>query len=730
MYLDRHRFERPPIDIPGNVISKVAATNTVPDEVRNVFNDRPGQEIVPLFSDACDDPLLNGLPYVDLAWEYAGWSIPSLVVTSNVEPPQPLDPDGNELPTPWKQSGALAAADGRRHKIVEYSELRFKTTAEAQALASTYASALSRSTIRVTELVVAPELDPRLWDHVTTLRQGDWVRIERTLVTDMIKVTARIEGIQWELTPSKSGGQPRWIVTYRLSAISTRLNDVPPEVTPPRPPLSPERPPLPDLTPELDLAGFGSGSLFVTRGIIPNLFTLQITDTTRGEHRAFIYNTDLGVVELPLQDRGTYSGDIITSDFGGIDLPEESFWSVWVRDASNPRRVSQSLDQLEIPPRGTLEIVNVQWKPRGTSTISYIDDSEAPRRPRIRLRADKGGDIEEFRPTIRRRIAPTEYEVEFRATPLPPNTYELFLQDRSYPERVSNEVVVTKDAPLPRAPKVGYFNPPEWDLDAWQVFPIETAKVAHASQYVWYVRSDKDGYANEELHTTDTPTFYLPIPAQSVNQEEINYRVTVATVSEAGIESPRSTTATLASGYPYARLARKYTATEQNIPITTRSQAIGVYIPKLPRPYWGQNQYPDSHDFFGVHITKITAVDIRAVIKNPDEINTRLDYYGDQHRTRLDIVTKGTFVDNGAGVSPGVEGGRRTANTQNPQTPTSVSWNIDKAVSRVVAIKLVGDGWATTGPAKPAAGAGAWIECGEFIAEGHSYEYLPSRKPR
>jgi hypothetical protein len=726
VYLSRSRFTRQPGDIEGRYILSTASSvdrSIEPEQVR-VGAIRPGQPSVPLFSDLCGATSIEAYPYTDLGWKYRAWEVPSIVAVSNIEPPDKRDLDGNPLPKPWTQVGDLAGGQGRRHNIIEYTDLEFSTEDEATDLAHTYAAALSRSAIDVTKLQVHPELDERLWDVVAGLRQGDWVAIERNLITDRITATCAIEGIEWELTPPPSGGEPRWKVTYRLSAIEARAEAQSPDVRPPRPPTVGE--PLPEVLPVITLSEFEDGSSFVERGQIPSLFTLEITDGGRVEHFAFARNDDIGTVQLPSLAPGSYSGDTVIRTFGGIPL-DPGVWRVWVRDRDTLTRTSNQI-AVVIPDWVAPAIVSVDWNMLGTSTVTYTDDRYPPKQPIFTGNA-RGG-VRKVEVTDWRDIGGGRFELDVNTGALPPGEWQFWVQDAYIPNRKSVAVPYYKAAVAPTGLRLGSFSPASsWDAATWRSVPVVCNPVPEATGYVFEIVVN--GETSEKRPTGPGISLTGGETSSSGGQTSRRCNVRVRSVVN-GEESPWSQEIIIDTGFPYWIERVPFILDGGAVPVTGREQVAGLLVPGTPTPAGSQSVDPNADRFVGVKIDELVYSNLQATVQYGGFIPTKLDHYGDG-LTSLRWVM-GTATANRPGASPAVPSpvaGQLI--TQNPQTPTELTVRVNVVLGQAgqwVGLRCEGEKWTTTAPAIPDPLSGlCWISADRVRAEGTIYVWREPRNP-
>jgi hypothetical protein len=629
VYLDRRRFGTPPIDIGGYVASGPPSPTTMrnvpPERYATTGLARPGQKYVPIFTDRCDaNP--EGLPYTDLVWAYRGWEMPSVVAVSNVSAPDEVDADGNDLPPAWPEVGHIALGQGRRHNVIEYTGLEFYKPADAKALGELYAYVLSRSRFDVSVLEVYPETDERLWDVVTTLRQGDWVRIERNLQTDRIMATCTIEGIEFSLVGLDDRG-PQWKVTYKLSSVEVHTTDIPEVELPPRPPGFPNlRPPLIPIE-EITLAAIGEEaapgigvSSFVERGDPYNVFELSILDPRRPQrHQAFAFHDEFGLVELPLIINRTYTDDAVRRQFGGVMLAPGS-WLVYVTDGTN-RRSNQLV--ISIPEWDDIELVpaNLTWNPKGESVATYTDGRYPPFRPRVFVKG-ADGDIElpvvDWQP-VGDILTTEQFTVRFRTSQLPPGEYDLWIQDSGVARRRSElirDLVVLPT--VPGIPTLAPFDAQDWDAPQWDKIGIRWDPVPGVTRYRIQYREFGSGL--DWRNTSEEAPFHLLDggDSNSNGQREKLWEVRVAAESGNQI-SEYTPPVVFATGYAYLIRKTDYVLWAGGR-VVSKGDVFGVTVPSPYCPPWAQSVDPDgkfadgSTSFVGIDLAYIEYVDMRSFL--------------------------------------------------------------------------------------------------------------------
>jgi hypothetical protein len=724
VYLNRERFQRPPIEVAGEIITRAASTSTeriAPDQARSLYSNRPGQDVVPLFSDMClgENESPDALPYTDIAWRYRGWEIPSLVAVSNVVPPREYDRDGVELPPRWTETGAIVTGRGRRHNVVEYGDLRFTTHAEAMELASLYAEAMSKSAIDVSMLEVHPELDDRLFDVVTTLRQGDWVQIERNLQTDRILVTAVIEGITWELEPLKPG-HPRWKVTYRLTALTADVSPIPPALQPPRPPGTTE--PLPDALKVMDLDPLGSGSTFIERGHPFNLFQLRVTDPERADHEAFAYSERFGTVRLPLLAVGTYDAqNRIMRQFGEVPLGPGQ-WQIWVRDKKALARITNIIP-LWIDEPDPMVVTGLSWNPTGACTFSYTD-GRYPASP-VRIFARNRSDQRELvgynwlevgTPGVTK-----SFTIQFNAANLPPGDWQFWLQDPIDHNRRTDNIEENKPTVAPTGLRLGPFQAPEYDEAAWDEFPIVCDPVPDAEAYIFEYLEVGVPDAQWRRMSETAPMATLRGNTSRNDQIERVYWVRVS-VRVNGQESAPSPERRVGSGYAWIIRKEDFiTSAQPGVlgEIVTLGQNLGVEIPMTyPAAPFLQTVNPEADFFVGTVVKRIEFFDLHVrTISKGVTFDLRLTAEDQTWPRRVGHVANGVLVEPVSG---------------NPETPTDKAWSISQINGGFCGIQpYEGAGWANPAVpnAQPGNDEGAWMTCRLVVATGDHYVYLPPKYP-
>lgn len=728
VYLGRSRWGGPPDPLPAKLLLGARATRTREVGAENalpVYTDRPGQDqdSLPLFSDMCganSDP--RALPYTDLEWNYRGWEIPSIVAVSNIPPPAEEDRDGEPLPPRWPEVGSIAAGEGRRHNVVEFANMEFIRAFHARRLARLYAKVMSRTALDVRRLEVRPELDSRLWDVVTTLRQGDWIRVERNLTTDRFAARCSIEGIEWELTPRDGGGQPEWVVTYKLHAMFVKVSEIPIEDRPPVPPANPTQPkPLPPVSPQVTVADFGTtfGTLppteFIERGFPQNQLNITINDPAHHDHFAYVYSDDYGVVQMPLRATGTYNGDNIHRQFGGVPLAP-STWVAWVQDATSPTRLSNQII-FEILPWDAPDITSVDWQPLRSTRFTYTDDRYPQRKPRVFARGREGTlELPVYNwSKVGNPTTTNSFTLEVNTGKLLPDDWEFWIQDPAISDRRSEIIELNKPTPVPSGLRLGTFDPDVQDIDAWDEFPVVWNAVPDADRYIFEYRRD-----NEEWRTRRPEANLTTLPTgtnRSTGVEEYTYKCRVKAVVNSQ-ESVASPIVTITSGYPYY-IRRDDYSVSADIPITGRGQTFGPTIPNYSAPSWTQQRNPDRDYFVGYHITRLEVIDLATWVNFGGEIVFNSLRPGDPETRDLKI----RFVTNGID---------RKLMSTNPSAPKTGSFSIEQIGSGRVGLKLEGATWSDQPQGtKPATNSGlCWMDGNKITAVGYLYVYVPPKKPR
>lgn len=193
---------------------------------------RPAQGTVPLFGDWCGTPQSNELPYTDLEWDYDGTGAANIVVVANADAPHERDDAGNVIPDAWAQCGSTQVdgrASNRRRQVLQLTDLRFTTQAEADALATHYLNTYAEKFVSVRRLEVRPELDDRLWATVLGLRLQDHVRVLRRTQTNTVDMECLIDGAQYRITPLEVVNglhYGTWIVTYSTTDAVSEVSDL------------------------------------------------------------------------------------------------------------------------------------------------------------------------------------------------------------------------------------------------------------------------------------------------------------------------------------------------------------------------------------------------------------------------------------------------------------------------------------------------------------------------
>lgn len=749
VYLNRERFIRPPIDVQGVYVLPLATTTSSPSAfgrregpapqieapIRTVGQFRLAQPVIPLFSDLCGITTPEAYPYTDLEWKYRGWEIPSIVAVSNQSPKREEDADGEPLTPLWQQLGGLASGAGRRHNVQEWTNLEFITQDQANNLANTYAAAFSRSNIDISMLEVHPVLDDRLWDLVGTLRQGDWITVERHLVTDRLTAMCCIEGIEWELTPTAAGGEPQWKITYRLHSLTVRAEPIPPEQRVALPPTVADRPPLPDVPKVMSLAPFGTGSTFTERGAAyDSLFSLRITDPAHGEHTAFARNEEIGTVQLPLLAAGTYSGDVITRQFGGIALTPGN-WQVWVRDRTVTNRFSDT-QFISIADWETQAITAVEWLPDTTSTISYTDDRYPEMATRV-FATGRGG-VQEMPVLSWTRISSRNFEAEVSSKLLAPGEWDIWVQDPVLNRRQSPRVTYYKAATAPANLRIGDFHPlDEWDENAWDSIPVICDLVTDATGYEFEMKDLVEGgeprTRNEVAPATDVTGGRVTSGLQVERRWEVRVRSKVN-----GEESGWSNSIVIETGFPAFISKGDMPLTTKVIPITTRNQVAGMIVSGIYVPPGAQSVDPDADRFVGTEVTRLQFTALRSQIVFGGVADIKLNFTegsddpAHANTSNLRHVI-GTAAAAAPGASPTVPDGDGAFVTQNPSTPDDVSMPVRYILgsqSRFIGIRLEGIWWGTSGPTQPGPGQGGWIRADLMAIEGKRYTWMPARYPK
>jgi hypothetical protein len=627
VYLNRHRFGGRPEGIVGYATgptpSQTLGRRVDPERSTQIGLARPKQETIPLFSDRCGQGV-DGLPYTDLVWSYRGWEMPSVVAVSNITAPTEYDRDGNEMPPAWPEVGHIALGQGRRHNVIEYTGLEFYKKADAVALGELYAHVLSRSRFDVSVLEVHPETDERLWDAVATLRQGDWVKIERNLQTDRIVAVCVIEGIEYSLVGLDANG-PRWKVTYRLSSNNVHTTDIPVSEQAPRPPGVPsERPPLVPI-PDLDLSPIGQEaapgvgvSSFVERGNPYNVFELSILDTVKpNRHQAFAFSDEFGLVELPLIVLRSYTGDAIRRQFGGVQLGPGD-WLVYVTDGA--RRSNEIV--ISIPEWNDIQLADsdLNWVPAGESTATYFDDRYPSFKPRVFVRSDEG-DIElpvlDWQP-IGDPTTTNHFTVRFLTSQLPPNEYNVWIQDSVVARRRSQIYERSIVPRVPGIPTLAPFDAFDWDKNAWSKIGIRWEPVPGVERYrVQYREVGETAWRS----TTEEAPFHLLDggDASSTGQVEKSWEVMIAAESN-GMQSEWTAPMIFDTGFPYVIIASNYQLSGPGRTVSL-GDIFGVTVPQPFCPPWAQSVDPDgrfgdgSTSFVGIECTRIEYRDMRSFLK-------------------------------------------------------------------------------------------------------------------
>jgi hypothetical protein len=602
VYLDRDRFGRPPIQIES----------------------RPGQDAIPRFSDMCAQTLSeDALPYTDLAWSYRGWEIPSLVAVSNKSAPRERDPNGVELPPAWPDAGFIAPGKGRRHNILQFTNLEFYKSGDAEALGTLYASVLSRVRYDITMLELHPELDERLWDYACDLRQGDWVYIERHLQTDRILATCAIQGIEWSLDPVDAEG-PRWKVTYKLSTISVTTNDIPVNELPPRPAGFPSLdPPLPPPLADIDLAVLGEEAQpdlgitdFTERGDPYFTFWLSMLDPEQPfTHQAFAWSSEYGIIELPLLVNNVYDGDGVRRQYGGTMLGPGD-WIVYAVDGTRQsNQIPVKIDEW-LP----LTATSMSWAQDSSATVGYTDGRYPQVQPRVFVKG-KTGEVElavlgwakvgDPETTI-------EMTVTFSTVGLPPDEYDVWLQDPNDYRRRSEIIPIMQvivKTPMGPEPQLAAFDAADWDEKAWDKIGINWAPIPKAERYSIQYRLQTE---TTWRTTTEPVPYHLLDGGDTVSsqQNEKTWAVRVAAYvnGEMGEYGP---TAYFATGYPYL-IKRDPWAQSVVGGIYSNSQAFGLAVFGTDGTDWTQSVDPDADLFVGVDVTRIEFLDMvsRAIFYN------------------------------------------------------------------------------------------------------------------
>lgn len=249
VYIDRRRFASVPIVLGANLPTTPVPTTA--DDWREVDGpldrtvgaaSRPAQAVVPVYSDACWHPGDTFHGYTDIEWAYVAYERPSLVVVSNAQPIEERDPNGNARPLPWVQYSAQAAVNSLRHRIVQLSDLRFQTQAQANALAAAVAKQLGSPKLEVTSLRLWPHAEPGQFETFLALRQQDHLMTVRNLVHGgvlvRVIVDSLIEGMEVTLIPRPGWAQgdhvAEWDIRLALTPVSSDIEDgtQPPVVDP------------------------------------------------------------------------------------------------------------------------------------------------------------------------------------------------------------------------------------------------------------------------------------------------------------------------------------------------------------------------------------------------------------------------------------------------------------------------------------------------------------------
>lgn len=644
VYLDRHRFVRPPLAIAGWRSARVASNTdrNREDNERELMGGylRRAQTIVPTFSDMCDDPeVTNGLyPYSDLEWRYRAWEVPSVVVVSNEEPEQEYDRDGNELPHRWKEVGHIAVGRGRRHNVIEYTGLHFQFEHEAVELGELYADVLSKSQLDVTKLTIYPEVDNKLWDIVAGkdgLRQGDLCKIVRHLQTDRIVAVCRIEGVSYQLLPDGRDDRSgvRWTVDYRLSALDVTVTDIPPHEYPPRPPGFPGlAPPLPPAIPDLDLAVIGSTfgaqppTSFAERNDPMFQFVLTQTDGTHSNtHRAYAYNDIIGRIELSRLSSTGYNGDFVSETYANVQLAP-GMWTVWLEDSGGRRRSNQiavvipEWDDPEITALSpaTFDAATLTWElpqPRDPRPIvlTYTDD----RYPHFPIRlfvtgtgVDDRMEIPVTWAKVGNPVTTNTFTLTFDPDILLSGDYQLELQDAGDFNRKSTQVNINIPTPIPGRPYTDMPDLQEWEPDSWDDLIIRWEGVPHGESYRLEYRELGDpDWRSKTVDTTMTTI--TGGRSTSSDQTEKVYELRVQAQVN-GQYSGWSQTRIVESGYPYTIVRDEWEVTDSGHGVYGAGQVFGLRIDTNVGPSWTQNRDPSADLFVGIEARRFTAMKVRS----------------------------------------------------------------------------------------------------------------------
>jgi len=213
---------------------------------------RAAQGAVPTFTDDCEWLAEGNAAYRELEWAYLAYQIPSIVVVANKTPPVHRDAQGNES-TPWAPATGIGySSDAVRHKVIQLTDLRFGTNAQARTTAQLAMAILSEPKIEVTKLRLYPHHGAQIFDKLLGLRLQDHVKAVRNLRHgdhgSRIEVEALVEGFEIKLNPSRlwqQDGTATWDVFLILSPIVAEIEDLP-TVPPDRPPST--RPPAETIT--------------------------------------------------------------------------------------------------------------------------------------------------------------------------------------------------------------------------------------------------------------------------------------------------------------------------------------------------------------------------------------------------------------------------------------------------------------------------------------------------
>lgn len=742
VYLNRTRWGSPPPPIRGAIPgSKAQPTMLDPILAERVLwtgGDRRGQDVIPLFSDWCTDAH-DGMPYTDLDWKWRAWERPSVVAVSNVLPPDRnvLLPDGTieEVDPPWEEVGALALTKETRHKVAEFTDLRMRRQVEADRLAVFYAEVLTRSNLDVTRLEVIPDVhgidnDTRvaLWDAVAgqnQLRQGDWVRVQRHLQTHQFIVTARVEGIEWELTPPISGGQPIWKVTYRLHSLRSHSYPIPPEQRPPRPPGVPVEPPLPDPIPALTMVV----NSFTVKSNPAYLIDVSVTDTIRPPgHIIKAYNPTFGTVtlkRLSLNQANTVFTYTAAETLG----PGE--WIVWATDETNEGRTSNQ-GIVTVPDLTDLTATLTNWAPTGTgSKITVVDTSVPLSKPRLFAKGREGTielPITSFTYTGGDKNTGTGYVVGFDASKLLPDDWEFYVVDAGDINRKSNIVAANKATPVPTGLRLGAFNPSGEDNYAyWADIPIVWNTVPNADRYrIEYRDVSTLGDGTWRTRSEETPSSFLRggdsrrdapsssrnfVAAAAAGQTARIYDVKVSAQVN-GQWSTASAVVRFNSGYP--GLIARYDFHEQHGGSTISAglnQMLAIRVQGQRLATWQQNTNPDKDNFVGLQMRRMRFKKLRSV----------------QRLTGAAGVLKRLMPDDSGGFDIRIVTNDRNREQipSNPTVPWDGSWSVDMIGNGYYGIKPAGWKWGTVGGTNS-----TWIEADEITIEGYSYRWHPPLYPK